>query len=86
MRVSVRPNDSGFATQRNLRSRGLRALVTLNGEHESGAITADDEAGVVVRYKRDAEGEMEFDVDREDYVDEVVHGRVEIEVVDEMVL
>lgn len=86
MRVSIRPNDSGYSLHRHLRLNGQRALVTLNGEHECGAITADSEAGVVVRYKTDAEGEMEFDLDREDYVDEVVHGKVEIEVVDEMVL
>jgi hypothetical protein len=86
MRVSIRPGDSGYSLHRHLRSNGKRAIITLNGEHESGAITADSEAGVLVRYKIDDEGEMEFDLDREDYVDEVIHGKVEIEVVDEMVL
>ena len=82
MRVSIRPSDSGYSLHRHLRSNGKRVIVTLDGEHVSGAVTADDEAGVLVRYVEP------FDVDRERECvrDEVIHGRVEIEVVDEMVL
>jgi hypothetical protein len=86
MRVSIRPQDSGYMNHRHLRANGRRAVVYFNGEHETGAITADDEAGMIVRYIKDTDGEILVDLDRECPMDEVVHGKVEIEVVEEMVL
>ena len=86
MRISIRPNDSGYKNQVWLRSNGKKALVTFNGEPQSGAITADDEAGMIVRYKVGPDGRLEVDAARECIVDEVCHGRVEIEIQDEMVL
>lgn len=82
MRVSIRPNDSGYGNYRHLRSHGRRAIVYFNGKHESGVITADTEAGMIVRYIHP----VQVDLERECPMDEVVHGRVEIEVVAEMVL
>jgi hypothetical protein len=82
MRISIRPNDSGHAIQRHLRSHGQRALIKFNGVSQVGAITADSEAGMLVRYVNP----MVFDAERQCMVDEVVHGRVEIEIVDEAVL
>lgn len=86
MRISIRPGDSGYKTHAYLRSQGKRAIVTFNGEHEAGAVTADTEAGMIVRYKIEEDGGLSVDPERECIMDEVVHGRVEIEVVDEMVL
>jgi hypothetical protein len=86
MRISIRPNDSGHSLHRHLRTSGKKAIVSLNGEHQSSCITADDEAGMLVRWKVDASGNVEFDRERECVVDEVCHGRVEIEIVDEMVI
>lgn len=82
MRISLRPNDSGYANHVALRSHGKRASIKLNGEEQTYCITADSEAGVVVRYVHP----FVFDKERECMVDEVVHGRVEIELADEMVL
>ena len=82
MRVSIRPNDSGYINHARLRANGHRVIVRLNGELQTSAVTADNEAGVVVRYAQP----LEYDRERECLVDEVVHWRVEIEVVEESVL
>ena len=79
MRVSIRPNDSGFRTFIHHRNLGLRPIVKLNGEPQFYAITADDEAGVVVRYGFDVNGDPIYDQDRQCLIDEVIHGKVEIE-------
>jgi hypothetical protein len=86
MRVSVLSNDSGYRNHATLRANGKRAHVTLNGEHQYECITADSEVGMVVRYLRNAAGALIVDRERERVVDEVVHGKVEIEIIDEMVL
>lgn len=82
MRVSIRHNDSGYSTHRYLRSNGRRAIIHFNGKHESGVITADDEAGMIVRYVQP----LTVDPARECVMDEVLHGKVEIEVIEETVL
>lgn len=82
MRISIRPNDSGYSLHRHLRSTGKRAIISFNGKHECAAVTADDEAGMLVRYVEP----LQVDSDRECIVDEICHGRVEIEIVEEMVL
>jgi hypothetical protein len=82
MRVSIRPNDSGYINHARLRASGNRVLVRLNGELQTTAVTADNEAGVIVRYVQP----LEYDRGRECLVDEVVHGRVDIEVIEESVL
>lgn len=82
MRLSIRRSDSGFQNYLLSRSRLQRTIITLDGVQQTGCITADDEANVVVRFKHP----MEFDRERQELVDEVVHGRVAIEFIDEAVL
>lgn len=82
MRISLRPSDSGFHTHRVMRANGKKAHIKLNGEAQYGCITADDEVGMIVRLKTP----MTFDADRQCMVDEVLHGKVEIDIQDEMVL
>lgn len=81
MRVSIKPNDSGYAYWCHLRAHGKRVFVKLDGVPQFMCLTADDESGVVVRYLPD-----QYDADRQDFADEVRHGKVEIEIADQTVL
>jgi peptide subunit release factor RF-3 len=78
----VRPTDSGYSAHVYARANGRKAIIKLNDELQFQVITADSEAGMVVRYVMP----LQFDVDRERLVDEVVHGKVEIEFHDQVVL
>jgi len=82
MRISLRPKDSGYHNYIHTRSRLQRTIIKLDGVVQSACITADDEAGVIVRYKEP----MAWDAERACLIDEVVHGRVEIDICDEEVL
>lgn len=75
MKISIRPGDSGYPNHATLRATGRRASVKLNGELQTYCVTADSEAGVVVRYVQP----FRYDQERQRLVDEVVHGKVEIE-------
>lgn len=83
MRISLRPKDSGYHEYIQARCHLKRFLIRLNGELQTACVTADDEAGMIVRFKVGADGEFEFDRDRACLVDEVVHGKVEIELINE---
>lgn len=54
MRLSVDKTDRAYSTSRD----GYRARVTLDGETQTGCITADEEEGMVVRFARDPDGKM----------------------------
>jgi hypothetical protein len=82
MRISIRSNDPGHQNHVYARANGRRASVKLNGELQTHAVTADSDCGMVVRYVHP----FVYDPDRQALVDEVVHGKVEIEFADEMVL
>lgn len=82
MRISIRQNDSGYHNYLHLRAHLQRTIVRLNGEIQTAAITADDEAGMVVRLQLP----LKFDQERATFKDEVLHGKVEIEVQPEMML
>ena len=82
MRISIRPSDPGYQTHVYARGHGRRASVMLNGELQTYAVTADSDCGMVVRYVHP----FQYDAERAALVDEVVHGKVEIEFADEMVL
>lgn len=62
------------------------ALVAASALATCARPTADDEAHMIVRYVRNERGGLVFDADRQVIVDEVVHGRVEIEISDALVL
>jgi hypothetical protein len=82
LRISIRQADTGHAQHAYARSIGKRATIKLDGEHQNHCITADDQCGMVVRYVMP----LRVDKDRGQLVDEVCHGKVEIEFHDEMVL
>lgn len=79
MRLSIRPNDSGYPYFLNATSRLQRATVLFNDVHQTLVVTADSEAGMLVRVKCDAAGKPIWDCDRSCFEEEVVHGKVEIE-------
>lgn len=82
MRLSVRQSDSGFANYCAIISRLKKVLIKFNGELQTLCITADDEAGMIVRMAQP----VAWDRNRAQFVDEVLHGRVEIEIVAATVL
>lgn len=82
MRISIRPTDPGYSNHAICRAQGRRASIKLNGEPQLYAVTADDHCGMIVRFVHP----LVWDSDRHCMVDEAVHGKVEIEFADEMVL
>lgn len=82
MRISIHKNDSGYGAHNYARSIGKKPSIKFNGEIQTSCITADSDAGMVVRLVQP----LCFDAARQAFVDEVCHGRVEIEFHDEYVL
>ena len=82
MRISVRPNDSGYGAYCRVIGAGKRISVKFNGEPEYHAVTADTDAGMLVRLAQP----LRFDKDRAAFADEVLHGRVEVELYDSVTL
>lgn len=76
MRVSCEEGDAGYVTFILERGR-MPQKVYLDGVLIHDAITADDELGVVIRYKRDRDDNLILDGDGA--ARETLHGRVEIE-------
>lgn len=78
MRISVDTDDPGYINYLNLYARGEGIEIFLDGERMDGVVTADDEIGVIVRYKRDGEGHYQVDEFRGEAVKEDVFGDVKI--------
>lgn len=85
-RISIRPNDSGYANHCDVRRQGYRANIKFNDQPQFGVVTADSAAGMIVRLKTDDKGQYVYDAERQDIVDEVLHGKVEIEFAPERML
>ena len=72
MRVSLDLNDAGYTGP----LPGVE--ITFNGEVQKSVITADDATGVLVRYRRDAAGQLSLDEQREIILTESLVGVVTI--------
>lgn len=72
MRISADPHDPGYEAF----CRNRRVVVLLDGDPQRFVVTADEEAGVIVRYRLDECGRPVFDDER--LVKDVVLGRVEV--------
>jgi hypothetical protein len=57
MRISADPRDPGYVNYRQFH----RARVFLDGAEQFGVLIADEEEGVIVRYKRNAAGQFVLD-------------------------
>jgi len=79
MRISANSDDIGY--QAYMQSLADRKTVTvrLDGVEQSVCITADEEAGSLVRCVLDAQGRAQIDPnDKESIWVETVHGKVEV--------
>jgi hypothetical protein len=76
MRLSVLADDPGYLAYGCLGRIGRKVKIKLDGEEMSAVVTADEEQGIVVRYKKDAEGHLLAEND--EAVTETLHGTVEI--------
>jgi hypothetical protein len=86
MRVSVNHRDTGFRAFSDLRAQGYRVFVKLNGESQFHCVTADDQCGMIERFRADAGGSLVYDKDRQSFETEVVHGKVEISIHEQLTL
>lgn len=74
MRLSIRKEDPDYADS------ATTCAVYLDDVPQYNAITADEEAGTILRYATDAHGAIMLDPDRPGYLlEELVHGVVRIE-------
>jgi hypothetical protein len=76
MRLSVIAGDPGYLTYACLGHLGPKVKIKLDGEEMSAVVTADEEEGIVVRYKKDADGH--YLAENDEAVSETLHGKVEI--------
>lgn len=69
MRISSLSTDPGFETLQQLIS-DAELYVFLNGVEQTSLITVDEEAGMVVAYKRDVHGNFLYDENGRTIVEE----------------
>lgn len=81
MRLSVDSDDPGAVAFAELQARGKSAVVRLDGQEVVDCFTADEEAGLIVRTKTDADGHLVLTPGGE-IVRETLTGTVSIEVVE----
>lgn len=75
MRISCDSDDPGFAIYFPLIAE---YRVLLNGIEQRETITADEDAGLIVRVARDEHGSLILNDARDDIVRELIRGKVEI--------
>lgn len=81
MRLSARKDDPGYEAFNALYSNGKRPVAFLDGVEQRAAVTADEEAGLIVRHVLDDEGKPQLDPNDPHRVwEETVRGEVRIEV------
>lgn len=76
MRLSVRADDPGNILYASMGYLGRKVRVKLDGEEISAVITADEEEGFVVRYRKDVDDH--FVIEDDEAVTETITGKVEI--------
>lgn len=74
VRLSVRESDPGYDLWVQNFDAGRIPRIFLDGEEQKEVVTADDEAGIVIRAVTDADGHLIFD--DEEYLTEEVSGDV----------
>lgn len=72
MRVSVQKSDCGYV------DNNWEYEVYLDNELQTHAITADEEEGYILRYKKDEDGELIINKVEDDFETEIVHGKVTV--------
>jgi hypothetical protein len=74
MRLSVDTSDPGYHPQ----AASGNVKVFFDGSELSGCVTADEEQGVAVRFKKDSKGQYVLTPDCDDVEKETLHGKVVI--------
>lgn len=75
MRLSIDKRDPGFSH----RAVGLKARIYLDGVEQTYAVTADEEEGLIVRYKLGDNGRPIRDEEQRGFVLETARGKVQID-------
>lgn len=75
MRLSIDKSDPGFSH----RAVGLRANIFLDEQPAKDVITADEDQGLIVRYRRSEDGQVMIDEEAKSFVVETVRGKVRID-------
>ena len=79
MRVSIDRDDPGYEAYSNIVTRGNIIRVFLDGVEQHHVLTADEEAGSVLRHVLDASGNAQADPSNpEDVWIETVTGNVQV--------
>ena len=78
MRLSVNEDDDGYANWTHLQRVGKDAEIFLDGVQQNYVLTVDDELGMIVRQKVDADGRVVAEGD--EIIAETVTGAVEIRI------
>lgn len=80
MRISTNQDDRGYTAWQNIQSRGDCLKVYLDGHEQQGVVTADDEAGLVVRHVLNSDGQAQINPENTNEVwTEEVRGQVTFE-------
>ena len=77
MRISARKDDPGYLPFLEIRSRGKRPRVFLDGVERERVITADTEQRMILRYVTDEKGKMR--ITNDEIATETLYGDVRIE-------
>ncbi|MNV42787.1 hypothetical protein D3C71_1344740 [compost metagenome] len=75
MRLSIDKRDPGFSH----RAVGLKARIYLDGVEQTHCVTADEEEGLIVRYRLNEAGKPIVDEANEAFVLETARGKVQID-------
>lgn len=78
IRASTSKDDPGYTTWVNAKRDGKEVRAYLNGYYERGAMTADENLGLIVRGVRDDDGYPVIDCSRDEIVMETLYGDVRI--------
>lgn len=79
MRMSVIKTDSGYENWISAREAGRIPRVLLDGVEQRDVVIADEEAGLVLKNMRDADGNIVLNERRNAVVRTALYGHVRIE-------
>lgn len=79
MRISTKAGDPGYSAWQDAIKKGLEVKIFLNGVERIDVITADEQNRLIVKSRRDGDGNFVLSPDRSEILTEVMRGDVRIE-------
>lgn len=76
MRLSVRDDDPGYLAYAAMGHLGHKVRIMLDDQEVRYVITADEDQGLIVRFKHDADDQPV--IERDSILEETIRGKVEI--------